>query len=88
MNIGVLFAFNAYITNLYEDANSGKGFKRLKAVNYLGIIGFLMLIVSQFTGLYYTFDASNSYQFVPDSVLVPAAYRLCYTGKALWSFFN
>lgn len=69
MNIGVLYAFNAYLVNLYEDANSGKGFKRLKVVNFLGLAGTVMLIVSQFTGLYYTFDASNTYQRGPGFIL-------------------
>ncbi len=75
MNIGILFAFNAYITDLYEDSNSGQGFMRLKVVNYLGIAGMVMLIVSQFTGLYYSFDATNTYQRGPGFLfcyLVPA----------------
>ena len=70
-NIGVLYAFNAYIINLYEDANGGKRFKRLNVVNYLGVAGAAMLIISQFTGLYYTFDANNTYQRGP-------AFFLCY----------
>lgn len=70
-NIGVLYAFNAYIINLYEDANGGKRFKRLNVVNYLGVAGATMLIISQFTGLYYTFDASNTYQRGP-------AFLMCY----------
>ena len=74
-NIGVLYAFNAYIINLYEDANGGKRFKRLNVVNYLGVAGATMLIISQFTGLYYTFDANNTYQRGPAfflSYIIPA----------------
>ena len=69
LNIGVLYAFNAYLENLYEDSNSGKGFKRLKVVDYLGVAGAVMLVVAQFTGLYYTFDASNTYHRGPGFVL-------------------
>lgn len=75
LNIGILYAFNAYIINLYEDTNSKKGYKRLKVVNYLGIAGQVMLIVSQFTGVYYWFDASNTYQRGPGFLicyLIPA----------------
>lgn len=75
MNIGVLYAFNAYVINLYADTNSAKGYKRLKVVNYLGLAGEVMLIVSKFTGLYYTFDAQNRYQRGPGFIvcyLIPA----------------
>ena len=75
MNIGVLYAFNAYIINLYDDTNSKNGYRRLQVVNYLGLAGQVMLIVSQFTGLYYSFDASNTYQRGPGFLfcyLVPA----------------
>ena len=71
MNITVLYAFNGYITNLYESSNSHQGYKRLKVVNYLGLAGLVMLVFSQFTGLYYTFDANNTYQRGP-------GYLLCY----------
>lgn len=79
MNIGVLYAFNAYLINLYEDSNSGNGFTRLKVVNFLGLAGAVMLVVSQFTGLYYTFDASNTYQRGPGffiCYLIPAVMLL------------
>ena len=76
MNIAVLYAFNAYIINLYEDTNNTKGYKRLKVVNYLGLAGEVMLIVSQFTGLYYTFDAQNRYQRGP-------GFLLCYLVPAV-----
>ena len=65
LNIGILYAFNAYLVNLYEDANNDKGFKRLKVVNYLGVAGVVILVISQFTGFYYAFDASNTYQRGP-----------------------
>ena len=76
LNIGILYAFNAYLTNLYEDTNNDKGFKRLKVVNYLGVAGVVMLVVSQFTGFYYTFSESNTYVRGPGFIvcyLIPAA---------------
>ena len=69
MNICVLYAFNGYIINLYETSERRKGIKRLKVVNYLGVAGLVMLVVSQFTGLYYTFDATNTYQRGPGFIL-------------------
>ena len=76
MNVGVLCAFNAYIINLFEDTASRTGYKRLKAVNILGATGQVLLLISQFTGLYYSFDANNTYQRGPGFLicyLVPAA---------------
>ena len=75
-NIGVLYAFNAYIINLYENSGEVITFKRLKAVNFLGVAGVVMLIVSQFTGLYYTFDAANHYQRGP-------GFLICYMIPAI-----
>ena len=75
LNIGILYSFNAYLSSLYEGANNNKGFVRLRVVRYIGVGGAVMLIVSQFTGLYYTFDASNTYQRGPGyflSYLIPA----------------
>ena len=89
MNIGILYAFNAYLVNLYEDANNDKGFKRLKVVNYLGVAGVVMLIVSQFTGFYYTFDASNTYVRGPGffvSYLIPAAMLIIQVTVIIQSF--
>ena len=76
LNIGILYAFNAYLTNLYEEANNDKGFKRLKVVDYLGVAGTVMLVVSQFTGFYYTINESNLYVRGPGFIvcyLIPAA---------------
>ncbi len=53
--------------------------KRLKACKILFCTGTLLLIVSQFTGLYYTFDALNQYQRAPMNLLsyaVPIAVVL------------
>lgn len=89
LNIGILYAFNAYLVNLYEDANNDKGFKRLKVVNYIGVAGVVILVISQFTGFYYTFDASNTYQRGPGffvCYLIPAAMLLIQITVIVQSF--
>ena len=63
MSLAILFAFNVYLTDLY--AKEGKlenTPKRLKFAYITALVGELLIIVSQFTGLYYTFDAQNRYQ--------------------------
>ncbi len=68
--IGILFSFNAYIIDLYESTNNRRS-KRLKCVNYLIVIGELMLIAAQFNGWYYYFDAQNYYHRGP-------LFMICY----------
>lgn len=89
LNIGILYAFNAYLINLYEDANNDKGFKRLKVVNFLGVAGVVMLIVSQFTGFYYTINDSNLYVRGPGFIvcyLIPAAMLIIQISVIIESF--
>lgn len=43
--------------------------KRLVACRVLCAIGVALLVISQFTGLYYTFDAQNHYQRAPGSII-------------------
>lgn len=78
-NIGVLYAFNSYLICLYEHASKAAGIKRLKAVNYVGVAGAVMLILSQFNGLFYYFDETNTYHRGPGFIvcyLVPAVMLL------------
>lgn len=89
LNIGILYAFNAYLINLYEDANNDKGFKRLKVVNFMGVAGVVMLIVSQFTGFYYTINDSNLYVRGPGFIvcyLIPAAMLIIQISVIIESF--
>lgn len=59
----ILFAFNTYLTEFYVTDGSLEAVpKRLKAARYAVIIGEALVIISQFTGLYYTFDEMNRYQ--------------------------
>lgn len=62
MSIFIVHMFNRYLVNLYLcEVKLLSVPKRLKAAEILAVIGEALVIVSQFTGLYYTFDASNQY---------------------------
>ena len=66
----VIFSFNFYLINLFK--NEGKLDKtpvRLTVSRYLLLFGMLMVVVSQFTGIYYTFDETNRYQRSPGFIL-------------------
>ena len=43
--------------------------RRLVICDILFVIGTALIVISQFTGLYYTFDAQNNYQRAPGSVI-------------------
>ena len=63
MTLFLLFAFNLYLNDLFTNEGDLKNTPGiLKLINYLFILGELLLIISQFTGIYYTFDESNHYQ--------------------------
>ena len=73
----IVWAFNHYIRDIYSDET---GFKkiplRLKLVDYLVMLGLILLAVSQKTGLYYYFDESNNYHRSPlffISMAIPCA---------------
>ena len=59
----VTFGFNQYLIDLYT--HEGKLIRvpvRLKTAGWFCIIGVLVLIISQFTSIYYVFDQTNHYQ--------------------------
>lgn len=65
-SLSLIHIFNLYLEDLY--LNEGKLKKiplRLKAIDWLFLLGLIMLVISQFTGLYYTFDETNHYQRAP-----------------------
>ena len=58
----IIFIFTLYIMELYQnDGNLKKLPKRLYLSCILCAIAAVMLVISQFTGLYYTFDSMNQY---------------------------
>ncbi len=62
-SIGVVYQFNSYLIDLFtHEGKLEKTPRRLRCVQIFCALGVLMLIISQFTGLYYTFDEYNHYQ--------------------------
>ena len=58
----IIYAFNIYLEDLFATkSTSGRIPKRLHSVGIFVAAGILMLIISQFTGWYYTFDSTNHY---------------------------
>ena len=80
MVLMILWAFNHYVRDIYIDETHLKEVPlRLKVIDYLVIVGIVLLVVSQFTGLYYTFDSSNRYQRSPGFIIgmfIPLAVLL------------
>lgn len=63
MTITVAHTFNIYLIDLYKnELKVGKLPFRFRITEITIFLGYLLIIVSQFTGLYYTFDESNRYQ--------------------------
>jgi len=68
----VIYALNMYLIDLFNHEGKLDAVpKRLKAAKLLTLAGIVLVVISQFTGLYYTFDEMNRYQRAP-------GYILCY----------
>lgn len=70
LTIATLHGFNMYLLDLYR--NEGKlehTPRRLRIAEVIIAIGELLVIVSQFTGLYYTFDEQNRYTRAPGFII-------------------
>ncbi|MBO5526979.1 MAG: hypothetical protein J5946_02935 [Erysipelotrichaceae bacterium] len=66
LSLWVIHSFNLYLIDLYR--NEGKLEKiplRLILSEVLFTVGEAMVVISQFTGIYYTFDEENQYQRAP-----------------------
>ena len=60
--LNVVYGFNEYIKCIYkENHNSNKIPNIFNIIKYILIFGHILLIVSQFTNLYYSFDSNNTY---------------------------
>ena len=69
-----LLFFHYYICAMLLTPEENVALKRVKVVRALCCVGLALVVVSQFTGLYYTFDASNVYHRsagYPISMIVP-----------------
>lgn len=70
LTIKVLFAFNLYLIDVFKEKwNNKKVPVRLRLVKWLTLAGIIVLIISQFTGLYYTFDEANRYVRAPGFIV-------------------
>ena len=70
LTLVVIYAFNMYLIDLFTHEGKLDAVpKRLKTVKLLALTGMALVVVSQFTGLYYTFDEMNRYQRAPGFIL-------------------
>ena len=83
----ILWSFNHYVRDIYVDETGLEKIPfRLKLIDYLCIAGMVLLVISQFTGLYYTFDESNFYHRSPGyaiGMLIPMAILLMQLSVAI-----
>ncbi len=69
-----LLFFHYYICAMLLTPEENAALKRVKVVRAVCCVGLALVVVSQFTGLYYTFDGSNVYHRsagYPISMIVP-----------------
>ena len=73
----ILHQTTLYLMDLYRNEGKLKVLpKRLMVCEILFAFGVIMLVISQFTGMYYTIDANNTYQRGP-------LFTLCYIAPLL-----
>jgi len=64
--LGEFYFINQYVTSIFMEKDRFKKLpKRLKYGSIIPLVGILMVVISQFTGMYYYFDANNVYQRGP-----------------------
>ena len=70
LTLVVIYFFNSYLIDLYTHEGGLKSVpRRLKVVKILALMGMAMVVLSQFTGFYYTFDEMNRYQRAPGFIV-------------------
>ena len=70
LTLAVIYCFNLYLIDLYTHEGKLKSPpRRLQITKYLTLVGLAMVIISQFTGFYYTFDEMNRYQRAPGFIV-------------------
>lgn len=71
----IVCSFNSYISDIYRNEGGLEKLpKRLGASRWITFFGMALVFISQFTGLYYTFDDQNRYHrsaFYPVSYILP-----------------
>lgn len=72
LTLVVIYLFNMYLIDLFtHEGKLSCAPKRLKITKVLILVGIVLVVISQFTGFYYTFDELNRYQREP-------GYIVCY----------
>ena len=62
LSLFLIYAFDLYLADLFKNEGGLKSIpKRLQLVKALSMIGEILIVVSQFNGMYYTFDDANRY---------------------------
>ena len=70
LSLVIPFFVTRYLEDMYlNDFKIGRTPKMLVAADAAFFVGIVLVAVSQFTGLYYTFDADNNYQRAPLNIL-------------------
>ena len=68
--IMLLFFFNLYLKEMFLGEKEDRPeLIRFRVVEIMTVLGITFLVISQFTGLYYTFDEANTYQRAPGFVV-------------------
>lgn len=87
LTLFITHSITLYLFDLFRDEGGMTVMpKRLYVCEILYGIGALLIVISQFTGLYYTFDAQNNYQRAPANILcylMPVAITLLQMSLAL-----
>ena len=82
MTIMTVYCFGKYLKEMAAESDPGlAGLKRFRLVDIMLYIGELLLVISQFTGLYYTFDETNHY-VRSDFYII--SYRRMRSAPCLW----
>lgn len=69
MNIVILYFFHKYVCSCLFTAQEERKIKRARLMNIICAVAVLLVVISQFTKLYYYFDADNIYHRNPGYVL-------------------
>ena len=70
LSIFLLFFFNYYLKEMFFRNREGRpDLIRFRVVDILSVLGVVFLFIAQFTGLYYTFDANNTYTRAPGFIV-------------------
>ncbi len=82
MTLYISHALTLYLIDLFRHEGKLKKVpRRLWVCEVLFAFSLVLLVIAQFTGLYYTFDASNNYQRAPTNIL-------CYVGPVIITFLQ